>query len=48
MATKYETPALSEIGTVHELTLAEKVNQRTDGYTFQGNNVGLPTDPVAS
>lgn len=44
----YEAPAVVEIGSVHELTLRHKILRRTDGFTFQGDNVGRHTDPVAS
>lgn len=44
----YEAPAVVEIGTVHELTLTPKVLNRTDGFTFQGANIGQDADPVAS
>lgn len=44
----YEAPTLTEIGTLHENTLAGKVLGRSDGFTFQGANIGEVTDPVAS
>lgn len=44
----YEAPTLTEIGTLHDVTLAGKINGRTDGFTFQGNNIGEPADPIAS
>lgn len=37
----YEAPQIVEIGSLHELTLQEKVFGEDDGFTFQGNSIGV-------
>ena len=37
---RYEAPEVTEIGSVHEITLTEKVVGLDDGFTFQGASIG--------
>lgn len=36
---EYEAPSLSELGTVHSLTLTDKKYGESDGYTFMGTAI---------